>query len=69
MCLPPARHTLQGGTNPPEGAQQRSWLTAALMSRVYALQDRVMDFVLKRCIICAHNARLPWPAGSRSFHR
>ena len=51
------RHT-QGLGSDVDGPGQRSLyglLRAALMARVYALQDRMMDFVLKHCLICAHS--------------
>ena len=53
------RHTLGLGSDV-DGPGQRSpygLLRAALMARVYALQDRMMDFVLKHCLICAHSPR------------
>ena len=51
------RHTLGFGSDV-DGSGQRSLyglLRATLMARVYALQDRMMDFVLKHCLICAHS--------------
>ena len=57
------RHTLGCGSTVDEG--QRSlyaMLRAMLMARVYALQDRMMDFVLKHCLICARHTHRASPA-------
>ena len=61
MCQSP-RHTLGCGSTVDEPGQLSLYamLRAMLMARVYALQDRMMDFVLKHCLICArhtHTAR------------
>ena len=54
MCQSP-RHTLGCGSTVDEPGQRSLYamLRATLMARVYALQDRMMDFVLKHCLICA----------------
>ena len=54
MCQSP-RHTLGCGSTVDEPGQLSLYamLRAMLMARVYALQDRMMDFVLKHCLICA----------------
>ena len=56
MCQSP-RHTLGCGSTVDEPGQLSLYamLRAMLMARVYALQDRMMDFVLKHCLICAHH--------------
>ena len=52
------RHTLGCGSTVDEPGQRTLYamVRATLMARVYALQDRMMDFVLKHCLICAHTS-------------
>lgn len=61
----------QGGqgvtTNEPQSMY--GMVRAALMSNVYALQDRLMDAVLKRCIICAHERPLCLRPRAAPHHR
>ena len=42
---------------------------AALMSNVYALQDRLMEYMLKSCIICAHEPPPLRPRRAAPHHR
>ena len=55
MCQSPG-HTLHRGSslNEPGRRSLYAMLRATLMARVYAMQDRMMDFVLKICAPALH---------------